>query len=291
MITLREKKEHGTPSVPVVPYEPWMGRERGHHATVETHWHDEWEICYIETGRIECTLNGEICPMEAGDAVFIPGGILHSMKPVDGCHWIFESVVFNPSLLELNSDMFGESKYIGRFRTESNRRAAIFRDAAFNERYLRMYSALNEKVPFYELLVRAGLFELTAYWMEHSMQDGETAVKETRQDAVKQALDTIHGHYREKITLESLAADAGLSVGYFIRTFRRYVGKSPADYILNYRLTKAAELLRTTDQKILSVAFDTGFNNVSYFIRTFGKAYRCPPTAYRETFRREGTER
>ncbi|MCR5681451.1 MAG: AraC family ligand binding domain-containing protein, partial [Clostridiales bacterium] len=152
MITLREKKEHGTPSVPVVPYEPWMGRERGHHATVETHWHDEWEICYIETGRIECTLNGESCPMEAGDAVFIPGGILHSMKPVDGCHWIFESVVFNPSLLELNSDMFGESKYIGRFRTESNRRAAIFRDAAFNERYLRMYSALNEKVPFYELL-------------------------------------------------------------------------------------------------------------------------------------------
>ena len=44
MITLREKKEHGTPSVPVVPYEPWMGRELGHHATVETHWHDEWEI-------------------------------------------------------------------------------------------------------------------------------------------------------------------------------------------------------------------------------------------------------
>ena len=69
------------------------------------------------------------------------------------------------------------------------------------------------------------------------------------------------------------------------------MGKSPADYILNYRLTKAAELLRTTDRKILSVAFDTGFNNVSYFIRTFGKAYRCPPTAYRETFRREGTER
>ena len=49
----------------------------------------------------------------------------------------------------------------------------------------------NEKVPFYELLVRAGLFELTAYWMEHSMQDGETAVKETRQDAVKQAADRI----------------------------------------------------------------------------------------------------
>ena len=68
------------------------------------------------------------------------------------------------------------------------------------------------------------------------------------------------------------------------------MGKSPADYILNYCLTKAAGLPRATDRKILSVAFDTGFNNVSYFIRSFEKAYRKSPKEYRKTFRREGVE-
>lgn len=68
------------------------------------------------------------------------------------------------------------------------------------------------------------------------------------------------------------------------------MGKSPADYILNYRLTKAAGLPRTTDRKILSVAFDTGFNNFSYFIRSFETTCRKSPKEYRKTFRREGVE-
>ena len=288
MPTLREKKEHGTPLIPVVSYEPWLVHEIGFFSSIETHWHDEWEICYIDTGRIICTLGGMKYEMEAGDIAFIPGGILHSMEPIHDGYWIFKSVVFNPSLLEMNSDMFSESKYISRFRSRRNQHAMIFRgDEAFNNRYLLMYHALTNRIPFYEMIVRAGLFELTAYWMNRLSENDEadTVKHEKNQDIVKQAIDTIQTHYKEKITLAQLAEEANLSVGYFIRTFRHFVGRSPADYILNYRLTKAAELLRTTDQKILTIAFDTGFNNISYFVRSFEKAFQKTPTEYRNSVR------
>jgi len=290
MPTLREKKEHGTPLIPVVSYEPWLNRGMGFYSSIETHWHDEWEICYIETGHVICTLDGVKYEMEKGDVAFIPGGILHSMEPIHGEHWIFKSVVFSPSLLELNSDMFSESKYIRRFRASKNQHATIFRkDEVFNDRYLSMYEALTSRSPLYEMIVRAGIFELTAYWMKQLPEDGEADKLrfEKKQGIVKQTLDTIQMHYKEKITIAQLAEDASLCEGYFIRVFRHFVGRTPTDYILNYRLTKAAELLRTTDQKILTIAFDTGFNNISFFIRSFEKAFQKTPKEYRKMFGKE----
>ena len=291
MPTLREKKEHGTPLVPVVSYEPWLRNETGFYSSIETHWHDEWEICYIDTGHIFCTLDGVKYEMSAGDTAFIPGGILHSMEPVHGGDWIFKSVLFNSSLLELNSDMFSESKYIRRFRSGRNCHATILRgDETFNSRYLSMYNALANRIPFYEMTVRAGIFDLTAYWMRQLPENDEsdTLSYGKQQSIVKKTLDTIQMHYKEKITLAQLAEGANLSEGYFIRTFRHFVGRTPTDYILNYRLKKAAELLRTTDQKILTIAYDTGFNNISYFVRSFEKAFQKTPTEYRKCLEKIG---
>ena len=72
-------------------------------------------------------------------------------------------------------------------------------------------------------------------------------------------------------------SETGLS-----RLFRSITGLSCIDYVIEYRLTKARGLLRTTDKPIIEIAFDTGFNNISYFNRTFKKHFHQTPTEFRK---------
>ena len=69
---------------------------------------------------------------------------------------------------------------------------------------------------------------------------------------------------------------------YFGRFFKKETGKSFSDYLSLRRLEKAALLLESTNDTILSVANKAGFNNVTYFNRIFKKVYRLTPTEYRK---------
>lgn len=81
--------------------------------------------------------------------------------------------------------------------------------------------------------------------------------------------------------LEDLAEFAGVSVGYLCRRFRIYTGKTVFEYLLDCRIQAAMLLLRNSDQKILAVAMDCGFNDFAYFSRSFKRAIGCTPSAYR----------
>ena len=79
----------------------------------------------------------------------------------------------------------------------------------------------------------------------------------------------------------SAAAQIDLSENHFMRFFKQTLGVSFVTYLRNYRLTKAEEMLYTTDASILDIAQDSGFQNVSYFIREFRNKYGETPLKYR----------
>ncbi|WP_341312544.1 AraC family transcriptional regulator [Paraburkholderia sp. IMGN_8] len=82
-------------------------------------------------------------------------------------------------------------------------------------------------------------------------------------------------------TLASLAAAAGLSEFYFLRTFRRVTGVTPHQYILRARLRAAALRLHDDGAKIVDVALDCGFNDLSNFNHTFRAEFASSPRAWR----------
>jgi AraC family transcriptional regulator len=84
------------------------------------------------------------------------------------------------------------------------------------------------------------------------------------------------------LTLVSLARDAGLSPFHFLRTFASVTGTTPHQYMLRTRLRKAAVRLAREDVKIVDVAFETGFGDVSNFNRAFRAEFGVNPTAYRQ---------
>ena len=66
------------------------------------------------------------------------------------------------------------------------------------------------------------------------------------------------------------------------RLFRNVTGMSCREYVLEYRMTKAMGLLRMTDKPIIEIAYETGFNNISYFNRTFKKHCHQTPSDFRK---------
>ena len=83
------------------------------------------------------------------------------------------------------------------------------------------------------------------------------------------------------MTIAEMADLAGFSESHFMKFFKNTMGVPFTSYLNSYRLTMAGRLLLQSDDTILSIATEVGFDNLSYFNRAFKKQYGMTPSAYR----------
>ena len=82
-------------------------------------------------------------------------------------------------------------------------------------------------------------------------------------------------------TLHQLAAEAGLSPFHYLRTFQQLAGVTPHQFILRVRLREAATRLAREDARVIDIALESGFGDVSNFNRSFRAEFGFAPEAYR----------
>jgi len=98
---------------------------------------------------------------------------------------------------------------------------------------------------------------------------------------ISRALRYIEAHAEEPVDLADLAAVACMSKYHFLRTFRRIVGVTPHQFLLDLRMRRAAIRLCTTSLPIAAIAFDTGFGDLSAFNARFRKVFGMSPGQWR----------
>ncbi len=98
------------------------------------------------------------------------------------------------------------------------------------------------------------------------------------------ARDLADRRYADPLTVDDLAAAAGLSRAHFSREFRKAFGVSPHAYLLTRRLERAASLLRTTDRTVAEICLAVGLQSVGSFTTSFTRMYGQSPTAYRAAY-------
>ena len=91
----------------------------------------------------------------------------------------------------------------------------------------------------------------------------------------------IEANLFSQISVEELAQKSNLSVSSFKREFKKLYNDSPANYIKNKRLERAAELLLASDARITDIAFGCGFSDLANFTKNFRDKYNVTPTGYR----------
>lgn len=99
---------------------------------------------------------------------------------------------------------------------------------------------------------------------------------------LRRVQDHVRAHLKEGLTLEQLAAVAGLSPYYFCRLFRRTTGHSPNSYVIGQRLAYAAYLLRCKRLPTAQAADEVGYANVRHFTLLFRRRFGCSPKAWSE---------
>ena len=98
---------------------------------------------------------------------------------------------------------------------------------------------------------------------------------------LQRAKDLVDARYAEPITVDDLAAAAGLSRAHFSRMFTRTFGESPRAYLQTRRLERAAALLRYTDRSVADICVMVGLASLGSFTTSFARVYGLPPAAYR----------
>ena len=106
-----------------------------------------------------------------------------------------------------------------------------------------------------------------------------------REFYITEAISYIENNYRKDISVEDIANNSGLNRSYFGKIFRESVGKPPQSFLLQYRMIKAAELLRLTEFSVADVGMAVGYQNQLHFSRAFKGVYGVSPREFRKANR------
>lgn len=93
----------------------------------------------------------------------------------------------------------------------------------------------------------------------------------------------VAANYQQALQIKDIADCVGLHPDYATSLFQRTFGMTLYDYLLDHRITHAQRLLATTDKKISTIAFDSGFNSISRFNAAFKDTCQCTPSSYRQS--------
>ena len=100
---------------------------------------------------------------------------------------------------------------------------------------------------------------------------------------IRRVISYVRNHLHEPLDVKTLADYAGMSRAHFTRVFSTSEGVSPAEYVFNERMRRAASLLVNSRANVKQVWRDCGFDDPNYFAKAFRKSYGASPTEYRTT--------
>lgn len=135
-----------------------------------------------------------------------------------------------------------------------------------------------------ELLIKSNLLRIWHYLCLDAEATSFTLKKkdDERVRMIKQILHYIQENYARNLTLCGLAAYFHMSEGQFCRFFKSQVGMTAIEYLNYYRIGVSCDRLRESDTPISEIAIGCGYNNISYFNRTFRKYMHCTPGEYQK---------
>lgn len=252
------------------------------------HWHNEMEIVYVISGEFDECIDLESYHVKKGDIILISPCSLHSFKQHEDKSAVFRSVIFDFNMLTGKNTDGCSIKYFTPFlENQYMSPMVISSDAAYYEELrnclTKLISLYDEKGNFFEIRIKAELYNLFyilfSYFFE--LEADETNLKDNTTRNIKNILDYISENYMKQITIDELADNINLSKHYFMRFFKKYMGMTCIEYINDYRLNVAANLLLTTNMQVTEVSSRIGISNLSYFNRIFKKKYHMTPKEYR----------
>lgn len=279
---------YNTSELPVKIIQPKLSDYPG--MRVICHWHEDIELIYTLTGKMNYEINGKTILLPEHSLLFVNSRQLHFGFSVGGADCDFICVLFHPSLLQSNSWMYQTmvEPMIGNEGIEY----LLFEENDSDD-YGTMSACMREMPVLRQKAMRGYEWEVMSHlnriWRvvfrrcEEFPMETRRILQEDKQ-VQREMVSYIFSHYTEPLTLEEIAASGKVSRSKCCVIFKKFLGESPIDFVNSYRLEKSCLELRNTRHSITEIALRCGFNHSSYFTKLFTRKYGCTPSRFRKTF-------
>lgn len=253
------------------------------------HWHEAVEVVYSLEDGLCIGVNHEVYTLNSSDILIINGGDVHYFlphpNPVNRIILLFDSSFFESFASVLKDKRFAQT-----YLTQSNspKRCNGFSiHQILKNHILEILNEYEKKIEGYQLLLKARLFDILVVLLRNMPVEAyspyEKVRHQNRLERLQQVFHFVEQNYERHISLNEVAAIANFSVFHFSRFFKETTGMTFIQYINNFRVTKAEELLRHTNDTITDVSFKSGFGSIKTFNRIFKEIKNCTPSEYRRT--------
>ncbi|WP_276852167.1 helix-turn-helix domain-containing protein [Enterocloster lavalensis] len=252
------------------------------------HSHDYIQFSFVTRGRVEFWVERKSYQISQGQGIFINADKIHMAKALE------ENSTYMNFTIQLKNfyvffHEFDGHQYIDRFTANPGLTAIFLQDEVpwQNEilKILKEIYHLYVEEPFaYELKIVSDLILLwhTLILENRELIDDCPSEYDLEQKRIHDAIIYIEEHYQEKITLSDIAGHLHICKEEVCRLFKRKLNMSCFNYITDYRLMTAINLLSHTNRSIGEIAMDSGFDKFSHFTNCFKKKVGCSPTDYRK---------
>ena len=279
---LKENKPHGTKDDPFSTYHIQNG---GQSFQIPVHWHDELEIIYVKSGFLTVNISGENYIGKPGDAFVVSPGNLHFMGSQTGTVDYF-TFLFPLKYIAFRTDDMLDDKLIeplnsghlminpeikDTVKEQCEQLAGVYA-AEIDESESKITGQIKKKIILLQFI-----HEL---WKKGFIVENDTTGRNTVE---KEMVSYIQQNYTGKILLREFGEQFHLSEKYISRYFKEHFHITLSQYVTYLRLEHAKQMLQETDISVTEVAMQSGYQNISYFIRSFKKTYGVSPLKYRKS--------
>ncbi|PCM39967.1 hypothetical protein CPU09_13875 [Mammaliicoccus sciuri] len=252
------------------------------------HWHEELEFVTVYNGKVEVSIytTNETFKivLNKGEGIFINSNYLHSIKALESKTIlqgvVFPIVFFNRIFIDIYYERFKNMTYVP---------FVTFKNTEYQNTFCEDISALcttkedSLSATFNIMEIVCRLCRIISE-KQTELCNFEELKYTQKMNNLKTSLNYIFENYHEDIKVEKIANSINVSRSECFRLFKDILGKTPLQFVNDYRISIASSLLRKNNDTLETIAFNCGFSSTSYFCKVFKKKQGLTPSEYKEMY-------
>jgi len=242
------------------------------------HAHDYVQIWYVNKGTFKHIIHGREYTLMMGSLFVVPPYTVHRFKFVPGEKLEIYGCEFRLDSIE---DPFGK-KELNEIPKLALAGASVHR---FQSLFQEMVDEYEEGTAYYEYVLKGNLLKLLSFIIREN-NNYRVAPQEDKTDKyrshIDKAVEYIQEHYGEEIRLDHICKYSKISKTYFCNLFKYFTGKTFNDYLTEVRISKSTEFLLKPELSVTDVCYGVGFNDLTYFSKTFKKYTGVSPSNFKK---------
>ncbi len=242
---------------------------------------EENAVIYVLEGEKNFSSPDQQVIVKKGDAFFIRRGYYLMSESIDAS---YKSLVFFfdekliKDFVNQNLDLFPENNHRGK---EPGTLLVLKTDEKFGKFVESIFPYFKSRTRYLNHFLKLKLQELLLHLLEFDNSDHLKKLLQAIYQGEKANLEYLmQNYYLKPLTLNELARISGRSLSAFKRDFQETFKSSPAAWIREKRLDRAAFLLKNSQDSVNEICEEVGFDNVSHFIKSFKEKFGITPAKY-----------